>query len=424
MAEKTFAQMAKSIENKYYKNRKPGEDSMTDESFNREMSALMEQQEAVKAQQPSTHTMPDGTVHPGATHEEYMAGSFAKGGSINIDPSKRGTFKAQASRMGIGVQEAATKILNAPEGRYSPAMRKKANFAKNFAKAYGGALPKYKFGGPYYPSYAPGIFGQGIETLSPSSYGGSGEGILGSLQASGGVQQDLGSEIPGGLSSFSPVANIAGPIISIGSEMIANRILKGRAEEHAQNLKDLAGVNLGRVDPVQISLRRARADVRGQQALTTAQGRYAARNVRSAAERANLQNQARISSQRIAGEQLSRLGESEEIQNAQFRARARDTNRQLRAQEAMLKQQQLMDIEKQYGGIGAQLDASLSRNIGSSIGNYLAENQMMQRDLAYLNMSQPNYQLDYNTPYDELGFWGKLGARTGTRYVAPQIVVR
>lgn len=64
---------------------------------------------------------------------------MAKSG-IHIKPSKRGTFKAQASKMGMGVQEAASKILSAPEGRYSPAMRKKANFARNFAKEYGGGL--------------------------------------------------------------------------------------------------------------------------------------------------------------------------------------------------------------------------------------------------------------------------------------------
>ena len=64
---------------------------------------------------------------------------FANGGGIHIDPSKRGTFKAQASKMGMGVQEAANHIL-ANKENYSPAMVKKAVFAHNFAKAYGGDL--------------------------------------------------------------------------------------------------------------------------------------------------------------------------------------------------------------------------------------------------------------------------------------------
>ena len=54
---------------------------------------------------------------------------FADGGGIHIDPSKRGTFKAQASKMGMGVQEAASHIL-ANKENYSPAMVKKANFAR------------------------------------------------------------------------------------------------------------------------------------------------------------------------------------------------------------------------------------------------------------------------------------------------------
>lgn len=73
----------------------------------------------------------------------YM--EYAQGG-IHIDPSKRGTFKAQATRMDMGVQEAADKILSAPEGTYSPEMRKKANFARNFAKKYGGMM-EYQNGG-------------------------------------------------------------------------------------------------------------------------------------------------------------------------------------------------------------------------------------------------------------------------------------
>lgn len=74
----------------------------------------------------------------------YM--EYAQGG-IHIDPSKRGTFKAQATKMGMGVQEAASKILSAPEGEYSSEMRKKANFAKNFAKENGGYLKQYMGGG-------------------------------------------------------------------------------------------------------------------------------------------------------------------------------------------------------------------------------------------------------------------------------------
>ena len=66
--------------------------------------------------------------------EEY------KKGGINLDPAKKGTFKAQATRMGMGVQEAASAILNAPEGKYTPKMRKKANFAKNFGKQMGGPV--------------------------------------------------------------------------------------------------------------------------------------------------------------------------------------------------------------------------------------------------------------------------------------------
>lgn len=74
-----------------------------------------------------------GTWEQGGEIDQY------KEGGIYIQPNKRGTFKAQATRMGMGVQEAAAHIL-ANKKKYSPAMVKKANFARNFAKEYGGII--------------------------------------------------------------------------------------------------------------------------------------------------------------------------------------------------------------------------------------------------------------------------------------------
>jgi hypothetical protein len=94
--------------------------------------------------------------------EKAMGGEmYAQGGGIEIDPAKRGTFKAQATRMGMSVQEAAEAILNAPKGKYSPEMRKKANFAKNFAKAYGGNM--YAYGGELPYSFEMG--GEMLQTI-------------------------------------------------------------------------------------------------------------------------------------------------------------------------------------------------------------------------------------------------------------------
>lgn len=66
---------------------------------------------------------------------------FSQGGGIHIKPSKRGTFTAAATKHGMGVQEFASKVL-ANKNNYSPAMVKKANFAKNASKwhAFGGDL--------------------------------------------------------------------------------------------------------------------------------------------------------------------------------------------------------------------------------------------------------------------------------------------
>ena len=56
-----------------------------------------------------------------------------KEGGIHIDPSKKGTFTAAATKHGMGVQEFASKVLRNKED-YSPSLVKKANFARNASK--------------------------------------------------------------------------------------------------------------------------------------------------------------------------------------------------------------------------------------------------------------------------------------------------
>ena len=71
---------------------------------------------------------------------------YAKGGKIHIKPSKRGTFTAAAKKHNMGVQEFASRVLANPDN-YSPAMRKKANFAASKWKhADGGPLNPYSAG--------------------------------------------------------------------------------------------------------------------------------------------------------------------------------------------------------------------------------------------------------------------------------------
>ncbi len=67
---------------------------------------------------------------------------FKEGGSIHIDPSKKGTFTTAAKKHHKSVQEFASQVLSNKQN-YSSAMVKKANFAKNASKfhhEYGGKL--------------------------------------------------------------------------------------------------------------------------------------------------------------------------------------------------------------------------------------------------------------------------------------------
>lgn len=75
--------------------------------------------------------------------------SQMKQGGIHINPKNKGKFTAKAKQAGMGVQGFASKVLDAPEGRYSPATRRQANFARNAAnwkKQAGGMIEGLKVG--------------------------------------------------------------------------------------------------------------------------------------------------------------------------------------------------------------------------------------------------------------------------------------
>lgn len=61
-------------------------------------------------------------------HYDYNSGK-----DIHIKPSKRGTFTKAAKQHGMSVQGFANRVLRNPS-KYSAAMRKKANFARNASK--------------------------------------------------------------------------------------------------------------------------------------------------------------------------------------------------------------------------------------------------------------------------------------------------
>lgn len=82
--------------------------------------------------------------------------TFAEGG-ICIKPSKRGTFTAAAKKRGKSVQAFASQVL-ANKDNYSPAMVKKANFARNASKW------KHADGG-WLDNIHGGIFDNGVITI-------------------------------------------------------------------------------------------------------------------------------------------------------------------------------------------------------------------------------------------------------------------
>lgn len=112
------------------------EDDIEEEDADLEAEDIEE--EAIEEDEMLEDTAEDDALFFGDDEMKY--------GGIKLDPAKKGTFKTQATKMGMSVQEAASYILDNKE-EYSPAMVKKANFAKNFAKEMGGQMYEMAAGG-------------------------------------------------------------------------------------------------------------------------------------------------------------------------------------------------------------------------------------------------------------------------------------
>lgn len=95
----------------------------------------------------------NGTIYGGVLPEVTVTPQYKEGGKIYIKPSKRGTFTAAAKKHGKSVQEFARQVL-ANKENYSPAMVRKANFARNSAgweHSTGGPLYLFSFSkNPYW----------------------------------------------------------------------------------------------------------------------------------------------------------------------------------------------------------------------------------------------------------------------------------
>ena len=84
---------------------------------------------------------------------------YAKGGTIKLDPAKKGTFKALATKYDMSMDDLAMDMKNNPDN-YSPEARKKANFYRNFVMEMGGKvdfddIPMYQTGTTIYPPINP-----------------------------------------------------------------------------------------------------------------------------------------------------------------------------------------------------------------------------------------------------------------------------
>lgn len=210
----------------------------------------MMMQAMAMAQQPQGMPMsPQGGGQPMMSPEEQqmmamqqqgggqpMPGMMKSGG-IHIAPSKRGTFTAAATKHGKSVQGFASQVL-ANKENYSPAMVKKANFARNASKwqhEYGGM---YEDGGSTMPD------NPGFRAL-PSAVQ---QKIMSNMQTGGMVTDDRMVYGPGGqymqdggmINPYHPMAKfMRGGYYQTGGDYMSELDYRTRQKSPIDSMKSL-----------------------------------------------------------------------------------------------------------------------------------------------------------------------------------------
>ncbi len=382
---KSFADIANSIHAKYYRVRKPGDDKMTDEAFNREMQKLMQKQESIKAQ-----------MQPQQSPQE-------SGGMEDYSPQN-----TQQLMYGIGG--------NLPKYWGDPSKTSFLNKFNNNGGVYGTPMKYEDSIIGYNPSINTDYSGFGNNAFKTEGFQANITPDVNLKNPNDGIPMEMDPQIN---KPYSPAANILGPAASIGTSLISSLIRNKGLKNAEKNLMQYT--NLGRVSPQQIDLGRERASLRSNAALSDAAGRYYSQGATSASEAANIQNQARLGSQRTLGEGLSRSYQTEESENARLRGIADMANQQIMSDEAQMK----LGVQSQFGaGARDNTWVDFAKSTGQSMAGYMAENDRMKRDYDYMQMAAPNMQMDYQTEFNKLTPYQQFLRRRGIGNVKPNIKVR
>lgn len=139
-----------------------GSNGLFSNKATREYNRLLQEQNAVR--QSAIQALSQAALSTeNQLDSNIIANTAAYGGSINIKPSKRGTFTAAAKKRGKSVQEFASQVL-ANKENYTPAMVKKANFARNSSKF------KHEDGGPIFNPFTKTWYADDQKTKLGSRY--------------------------------------------------------------------------------------------------------------------------------------------------------------------------------------------------------------------------------------------------------------
>jgi len=283
---------------------------------------------------------------------------------IHIKPQNRGKFTAAAKRAGMSVQEFARHVLANPD-KYSPLMRRRANFARNAAKwKYDGGGPlnyNYNYSSPFLDNNLLNkhYVDVGLPLLNlspiPSSIFGTPANLDTGLDSSPkplDIKTPLATPIDTTKlheMSYYPVNSLEDSVDDRGKEYTPMLSPLGHI---LSSVADLVTYNkLKKTPPLPVSLPRVgaqRISLAGQRLANIRNADLSRRSATTIARALGRQGgdaytgaiAARSGVDRLLAQLNAELAEKEEMQNAQLRQQADAINAELGAQEALFNTQQ------------------------------------------------------------------------------------
>lgn len=383
------ADAAQKIYSKYYKNRKQGEDALTDDAYHREMQSLLTKVEARKVEL----GIDNKSQQP---QEGLMA---ARNGGNLPNPPRTSQYQ--------NINYSNPPLMDNRFGRTDPYAG--VNWQSYHEERQAHAIPSFRQNMTHDINISPMALGE--ESIIPD------EADLYAAERGNTVTQKMNpisaqpqieaqiqtpetTEITAPeVEGSSPSYNIGASAIGLGANLLGNVASSAlNAKAANRTYESMKKINKRTpIEKIRHDNSREIAGIKANQALTESTVRQNTRGLGNSFAATQLANLGRVQGSRVSGNQQS----ASHTRNDQLNKQSQSEERRLKIADSQRVRDADLRIESKKHDPQRIYADGISKS-AQSIANYSAEDQRVKRDDAYLNMIASNYGTSYAKSYQNM----------------------